>query len=143
MARSAARALQSERNQTGSAADHVADHDSGRSPAEPGEPRDGGGAVPLIGVTHGCFQVPGVGFGGSLVLDVPRHRAESGHPSRGEPDDAFTITDPGTVARIAAVIDGLHQLTDGTYSFPAETHASGVVRLPIDTKVPRRLRYRD
>jgi hypothetical protein len=43
-----------------------------------------------------------------------------GHaPGRGEPDRAFTVTDPATVAQIAAVIDGLRQL-DGTYSCPAE-----------------------
>jgi hypothetical protein len=40
-------------------------------------------------------------------------------PSRGEPDRAFTATDPATVAEIAAVIDGL-RLLDGTYSCPAE-----------------------
>ena len=40
-------------------------------------------------------------------------------PSRGEPGDAVTITDPATVAKIAAVIDGLRQLPDGTYSCPA------------------------
>ena len=41
-------------------------------------------------------------------------------PGRGEPDDAFTITDPATVAKIAAVIDGLRELPDGTYNCPAE-----------------------
>ena len=41
-------------------------------------------------------------------------------PSHGEPDDAFTITDSATVAKIAAVIDGLRQLPDGPYSCPAE-----------------------
>src|SRR4029077_7041892 len=41
-------------------------------------------------------------------------------PSRGKPDGAFTITDPATVAKIAAVIDGLRQLPDGTYNCPAE-----------------------
>jgi hypothetical protein len=41
-------------------------------------------------------------------------------PSRDQPDGVFTITDPATVAQIAAVIDGLRQLPDGTYSCPAE-----------------------
>lgn len=40
-------------------------------------------------------------------------------PGRGEPDDAFTITDPATAAKVAAVIDGLRQLPDGPYSCPA------------------------
>ena len=40
-------------------------------------------------------------------------------PSRGESDSAFTITDPATVAEIAAVIDGLRQLPGGAYSCPA------------------------
>jgi hypothetical protein len=39
---------------------------------------------------------------------------------RGEPDHAVTITDPATVATIAAVIDGLRQLPHGTYSCPSE-----------------------
>jgi hypothetical protein len=39
---------------------------------------------------------------------------------RGQPDDAFTITDPVTVAKIAAVIDGLRQLPQGIYSCPTE-----------------------
>jgi len=41
-------------------------------------------------------------------------------PGRGEPGGAVTITDPATVATIAAVTGGLRQLPDGTYSCPAE-----------------------
>jgi len=41
-------------------------------------------------------------------------------PSRGEPDHRFTVTNPATVARIAALIDGLRQLPHGTYSCPSE-----------------------
>jgi hypothetical protein len=41
-------------------------------------------------------------------------------PGRSGPGDAFTITDPATVAKIAAVIDGLRQLQDGSYSCPAD-----------------------
>ena len=36
------------------------------------------------------------------------------------PTNAFTITDPATVAKIAAVIDGLRQLPDGTSNCPAQ-----------------------
>ena len=45
-------------------------------------------------------------------------------PSRGEPADAVTITDPATVAKIAAVIHGLRQLPDATYSCPAAARAA-------------------
>lgn len=46
-------------------------------------------------------------------------------PSRGEPGYyAFTVTDPATVARIAAVIDGLRQLQDGPYSCPTEASSA-------------------
>jgi len=45
-------------------------------------------------------------------------------PSHGEPDDAFTITDPAAIAQITAVIDGLRQLPDATYSCPAEADSA-------------------
>ncbi len=46
-------------------------------------------------------------------------------PSRGEPGyRAFTVTDPATVARIAAVIDGLRQLQDGPYSCSTEASSA-------------------
>ena len=46
-------------------------------------------------------------------------------PSRGAPGYyAFTVTDPATVARIAAVIDGLRQLQDGPYSCPSEPNSA-------------------
>ena len=48
-------------------------------------------------------------------------------PSPGEPDGAFTITDPATVAKIAAIIDGLRQLPDGTYSCPAEAGSAMIL----------------
>jgi hypothetical protein len=54
----------------------------------------------------------------SAVTVTPVFDFTSG-PGRGEPDNAFTITDPATVAEIAAVIDGLRELPDGTYSCPA------------------------
>jgi hypothetical protein len=41
-------------------------------------------------------------------------------PSRGVPGHAVTITNPATVATIAALIDGLRQLPHGTYSCPSE-----------------------
>ena len=48
-------------------------------------------------------------------------------PNCGQPDGAFTITDPATVAKIAAVIDGLRQLPDGTYNCPAEAGVAPVL----------------
>jgi hypothetical protein len=39
-------------------------------------------------------------------------------PGRREPGGAFTITDPAAVATTAAVIDGLRQFPDSTYSYP-------------------------
>jgi hypothetical protein len=65
-------------------------------------------------------RVPGRIPADALVVTVTPVSGFGSGPSRGEPDDAFTITDPATVAKIAAVIDGLRQLPDGTHSCPAE-----------------------
>jgi hypothetical protein len=65
-------------------------------------------------------RVPGRIPAGATVVTVTPVFDFGSAPSRGEPDGAFTVTDRGVVAQIAAVIDGLRQL-DGTYSCPAET----------------------
>ena len=75
----------------------------------------------LAGVAAGLVTgVPGrIPADARVVTVTPVFDFGSG-PSRGEPDGAFTITDRATVAKIAAVIDGLRQLPDGTYNCPAE-----------------------
>ena len=79
----------------------------------------------LAGVAAGLVIEFAAGVPGRIPADAqvvtvtPVFDFGSG-PSRGEPDSAFTITDPATVAKIAAVIDGLRQLPDGTYNCPAE-----------------------
>ena len=78
----------------------------------------------LAGVTAGLViglaaRVPGRIPADARVVTVTPVFGFGSAPSRGEPDGAFTVTDPATVAQIAAVIDGLRQL-DGTYSCPAE-----------------------
>jgi hypothetical protein len=47
-------------------------------------------------------------------------------------DRAFTVTDPATVARIAAVVNGLTRFPDGTFSCPAES--GGQMRLTFFTR---------
>jgi hypothetical protein len=48
------------------------------------------------------------------------------HPdiSRDKRDHAFTMTNPATVAKIAAVIDGLAPVAPGTYSCPSDNGAA-------------------
>ena len=47
-------------------------------------------------------------------------------------DRAFTVTDPATVARIAAIVNGLTRFPDGTFSCPAES--GGQMRLTFSTR---------
>jgi hypothetical protein len=47
-------------------------------------------------------------------------------------DRAFTVTDPATVARIAAVVNGLTRFPGGTFSCPAES--GGQMRLTFFTR---------
>jgi hypothetical protein len=47
-------------------------------------------------------------------------------------DRAFTVTDPATVARIAAVVNGLTRFPDGAFSCPAESGAQ--MRLTFFTR---------
>lgn len=61
--------------------------------------------------------------GARVVTVTPVFDFGSG-PGRGEPDHAFTITNPATVATIAALIDGLRQLPHGTYSCPSEADSA-------------------
>jgi hypothetical protein len=54
--------------------------------------------------------------------EKPGLRREQFYFSREEKfDHAFTITDPATVARIAAVINGFNPVGPGTYNCPAST----------------------
>ena len=78
----------------------------------------------LAGVTAGLViglaaRVPGRIPADARVVTVTPVFGFGSAPSRGEPDGAFTVTDPATVAQIAAVIDGLRQLPGGAYSCPA------------------------
>jgi hypothetical protein len=96
-----------------------------RAAARPGQRRLVYLCAILAGVAAGLMiglaaRVPGrIPADARVVTVTPVFDFGSG-PSRGEPDGAFTITDPGTVAKIAAVIDGLRQLPDGPYNCPAE-----------------------
>jgi hypothetical protein len=47
-------------------------------------------------------------------------------------DRAFTVTDPATVARIAAIVNGLTRFPDGTFSCPVES--GGQMRLTFSTR---------
>ncbi|MGH3163768.1 MAG: hypothetical protein ACRDOC_17940 [Streptosporangiaceae bacterium] len=47
-------------------------------------------------------------------------------------DRAFTVTDPATVARIAAIVNGLTRFPDGAFSCPAEF--GGQMRLTFSTR---------
>ena len=76
----------------------------------------GGTAGLVVGL---AAQVPGRIPADARVVTVTPVFDFGSAPSRGEPDGAFTVTDPAAVAQIAAVIDGLRQL-DATYSCPAE-----------------------
>jgi len=95
-----------------------------RAAARPGQRRLVHLCAILAGVAAGLViglaaRVPGrIPADARVVTVTPVFDFDSG-PSRGEPDDAFTITDPATVAKIAAIIDGLRQLQDGSYSCPA------------------------
>ena len=84
----------------------------------------------LAGVVAGLViglaaRVPGrIPADARVVTVTPVFDYGSG-PSLGEPGYyAFTVTDPATVARIAAVIDGLRQLPDGPYSCPTEASSA-------------------
>lgn len=96
-----------------------------RAAARPGQHRLVYQCAILAGVAAGLViglaaRVPGrIPANARVVTVTPVFDFGSG-PSRGEPDGAFTITDPATVAKIAVVIDGLRQLPDGTYDCPAE-----------------------
>ena len=54
-------------------------------------------------------RVPGRIPADARVVTAPPVFDYGSGPSRSEPDNAFTITDPAAVATIAAVIDGLRQ----------------------------------
>jgi hypothetical protein len=88
-----------------------------RAAARPGQRRLVYLCAALVGVTAGLTIGPAARVPGRVPADVrivtatPVFDFGSG-PGRGEPDGAFTITDPATVAKIAAVIDGLRQLPD-------------------------------
>jgi hypothetical protein len=79
----------------------------------------------LAGVAAGLViglaaHVPGrIPADAQVVTVTPVFDFGSG-PGRGQPDHAVTITDPATVATIAALIDGLGQLPHGTYSCPSQ-----------------------
>lgn len=80
----------------------------------------------LAGVAAGlaiglAARVPGRIPADARVVTVSPVFGFASGPGRGEPGGAFTITDPATVAKIAAVIDGLRQLPGGTYSCPSDT----------------------
>lgn len=84
----------------------------------------------LAGVVAGLVIGPAARVPGPIPADArvvtvtPVFDYGSG-PSRGQPGYyAFTVTDPATVARIAAVIDGLRQLQDGSYSCPTEANSA-------------------
>ena len=95
-----------------------------RAAARPGQRRLVYLCAALAGVAAGLViglaaRVPGrIPADARVVTVTPVFGFGSG-PSRGEPDSAFMITDPATVAKIAAIIDGLRQLQDGSYSCPA------------------------
>jgi hypothetical protein len=96
-----------------------------RAAARPGQRRLVYACAALAGVMAGLViglaaRSPGrIPADARVVTVTPVFDFGSG-PGRGTPDAAFTITDPATVAAIAAVIDGLGQLPDGTYSCPSE-----------------------
>ena len=95
-----------------------------RAAARPGQRRLVYLCAALAGVTAGLVvglaaQVPGRIPADARVVTVTPVFDFGSAPSRGEPDGAFTVTDPAAVAQIVAVIDGLRQL-DGTNSCPAE-----------------------
>jgi hypothetical protein len=96
-----------------------------RAAARPGQRRLVYSCAALAGVMAGLViglaaRSPGrIPADARVVTVTPVFDFGSG-PGRGTPDVAFTITDPATVATIAAVIDGLGQLPDGTYSCPSE-----------------------
>ena len=91
-----------------------------RAAAKPGQRRLVYLCAILAGVAAGLViglaaRVPGrIPADARVVTVTPVFDVDSG-PGRGEPDGAFTITDPATVAKIAAIIDGLRQLQDGSY----------------------------
>jgi hypothetical protein len=86
----------------------------------------------LAGIAAGLVigpaaRVPGRIPADALVVTVTPVFDFGSGPNRSEPDGAFTIADPVTVAKIAAVIDGLRQLPDGTYNCPAEAGSAPVL----------------
>jgi hypothetical protein len=95
-----------------------------RAAARPGRRRLVYLYATVAGVTAGLViglaaQTPGRIPAGATVVTVTPVFDFGSAASRGEPDGAFTVTDPATVAQIAGVIDGLRQL-HGTYSCPTE-----------------------
>ena len=96
-----------------------------RAAARPGQRRLVYLCAVLAGVAAGLMTGPATRVPGRIpadarVVTVTPVFDYGSLPSRGEPDRAFTITNPATVAKIAAVIDGLRQLADGPYSCPAD-----------------------
>jgi hypothetical protein len=96
-----------------------------RAAARPGKRRLVYSCAAVAGMTAGLViglaaRSPGrIPADARVVTVTPVFDFGSG-PGRNTPDDAVTITDPATVAAIAAVIDGLSQLPDGTYNCPSE-----------------------
>ena len=96
-----------------------------RAAARPGQRRLVYLRAVLAGVATGLITglaagVPGRIPAAARVVTVTPVFDYGSLPSRSEPASAFTITNPAAVAKIAAVIDGLRQLADGTYSCPAD-----------------------
>ena len=101
-----------------------------RAAARPGRRRLMYLCAALAGVVAGlviglAVRVPGRIPADARVVTVTPVFDYGYGPSRGAPGYyAFTVTDPATVARIAAVIDGLRQLQDGPYSCPSEPNSA-------------------
>jgi hypothetical protein len=96
-----------------------------RTAARPGRRRLVYLGAALAGVTAGLLiglaarAVPGRIPTSARVVTVAPVFDFGPRASHESPDSTFTVTDPSIVAKIAAVIDGLSQLPDGTSSCPA------------------------
>jgi hypothetical protein len=76
----------------------------------------------VVTVTPGFGMNPASTLPHPASWEKPGLRREESYFSREEKfDHAFTITDPATVARIAAVINGFNPVGPGTYNCPAST----------------------
>ncbi len=76
----------------------------------------------VVTVTPVFGMSPASAFPHPASWEKPGLRREELYFSREEKfDHAFTITDPATVARIAAVINGFNPVPPGTYNCPAST----------------------